>query len=248
MSIKAGLAALGAAAMMAMIPSAANADSGQISVNLGSGWSHDSATPMFDLSRIAPGWSQSANVAVRNDSNERSVLTLSSSNIVDNENGCTHPERVVDNTCSGPDAGELGHAMVFSVYQQGQISQPLWSGTLYDLTKGATLDKGMPAGQIDNYRVQAELPMSSGNETQSDSVQFSLRLTLSGSTASATTEVKGVRISRSSGRGPVAAVLNELPFTGSEASRLIAGSLWMITGGALLLLCVRAFRRARHVA
>src|SRR6185437_2279519 len=127
-------AALGAAAMVMVSAPLASADTGHISINVGSGWTHDAAAPLFDFSRIAPGWNQSVAIGVRNDSSEPSVLTLNSSSILDNENGCTHSERYVDSTCSGSNTGELGHELVLSVYPQVPGTQPLWSGDLYDLT------------------------------------------------------------------------------------------------------------------
>jgi len=162
----------------------ASADSWHLSINTGSGWVHDSGAPLFDITRFAPGLSQSSTMQVRNDSPDAADLSLSADNIVELENGCMHSEAVVDTTC-GPTQGELGHELIFSVYADPEDdgsyeTTPRWTGTLYDLANPVGLLTDLPSAGVVGLRIDMTLPMSSGNETQTDDVDFSFRLTLSG--------------------------------------------------------------------
>src|SRR4051794_20154793 len=82
------------------VPATAWADSGHISVNVGNGWTRDSTEPLFDSDPIAPGWSGSRDLQVRNDSDTDAALLLSATDIVGDENGCNHPETYADTTCA----------------------------------------------------------------------------------------------------------------------------------------------------
>src|SRR5947209_6540902 len=138
--------AVGTALVVAAAP--AMADSGHISINTGSGWTHDASHPLFSVDRITPGWSGSTSLSVRNDSSETANLTLEPTNIVDDENGCDHPESYVDSTCSGANAGELGHELILRVYDQTDSASPIWQGNLYDLESNPTLDSNVASGQV----------------------------------------------------------------------------------------------------
>jgi hypothetical protein len=165
-------------------PSPAHADTTTISINTGSGWVHDSSTPLFDVTRLAPGFTQTQTLMVRNDAADLGDLALSASDIVENENGCMHSEALVDSTC-GATQGELGHELVFNVFLDPENdgsyqATPAWTGTLYDLAAPVSLLTGLPGGGIAGLRVVMTLPASSGNETQTDDVDFSFRLSLTG--------------------------------------------------------------------
>ena len=170
---------------MAAPPVSAYADANDLSVNRGAGWTRDSTTPLFDAIRpIAPGYSESKTLLVRNDAADPGDLSLFASDIVEYENGCMHSEAVVDSTC-GPTQGELGKELIFSVFLDPENdgsyqTTSTWTGTLYGLTRPISLLANLPGGGIAGLKIVMSLPFSSGNETQTDNVDFSFRLTLAG--------------------------------------------------------------------
>jgi len=224
-------------------PSAANG--GQISVNTGSGWTHEPTTPLFDFSRIAPGWSGTASLDVRNDSDTTAAITLRASHVVEDENGCNHPESVVDTTCTGDNAGELGKEIVLSVFpgpgNDGTFAATsTWTGTIEDLANGATLASDLGPADVASYKVTAELPRSSGNETQTDQVGFDMVVGLDGAAGVA---VEGTKITRH-GTSTLRGIADHLPFTGPLAMRLAAAGLSLLFAGlALILLATQRRRR-----
>ena len=179
----AAVAILGAVATVAT-PVTAHADSWTISINTGSGWVHDVTTPLFTVGRLAPGDGQMATLMVRNDSPDAAALALSATDLMEFENGCMHSEAVIDTTC-GATQGEIGKELIFSVFADPENdgtyeATPRWSGTLYDLATPIALASSLPGGGVVGLRVDLTLPRSSGNETQTDSVDFAFRFALAG--------------------------------------------------------------------
>jgi len=268
------VAVLGAIATVAA-PATAHADSWTISINTGSGWVHDSSTPLFDVDRLAPGFGQSATLHVRNDSPQGATLSLAATDLVELENGCMHSESVIDSTC-GATQGELGHQLIFSVYADPEDdgtyeSTPRWTGTLYGLTSPAALLADLPGGAVAGLRIDLALPFSSGNETQTDTVDFAFRFTLAGAggpdspgtivgSGSSTgpgagtstpqgpgsVEVKGIKATRHPQPGVLHDIATQLPFTGTPIERMVAGSLWLLIAGTALSLLARMRRRGRR--
>jgi hypothetical protein len=259
------------AALVAVPATAAQATTQDISINLGSGWVHDAATPLFAVTGFAPGLSQTQTLLVRNDTTDAGDLALSADSIVENENGCMHSEAVIDFTC-GATQGELGHELVFSVFLDPENdgsyqAAPTWTGTLYDLTTPATLLTNIPGGGIVGLKVDMALPFSSGNETQTDDVDFSFRLSLAGSGSPdspgstsgsgpsagsgpvstpqgpGSVEVKGIKVTRHPHHSVLHDITSELPFTGSDTERLVAGALWLLVAGTALTLLAKTRRR-----
>jgi hypothetical protein len=261
-----------AAAFVAVVPAtAAQAVTQDLSINLGSGWVHDSSTPLFAVAGFAPGFSQTRTLLVRNDTTDLGELALSADDIVEFENGCVHSEAFVDATCGATD-GELGKELLFSVYVDPENDgtfqpAPTWAGTLYDLASPASLLASIPGGGIVGLKVDMTLPSSSGNETQTDDVDFSFRLTLtgagspgspgttSGSGPSAgsgsdstpqgpgSVEVKGVKVTRHQHSNVLHDITGQLPFTGTPTERLVAGALWLLVAGTALSLLAATRRR-----
>ena len=240
-----GLAALG----LLVTPGAAHAEVSHLSINLGHGWQQDSTDPIFQLDSIAPGWSASRTMLVRNDSGEPAKLAFTADDIVDAENGCNAPESLVDTTC-GPDQGELGHAVQFSLTVDPENdgtfeAAPRWAGTLYDITSPRVIDADVPAHGTVGVRIHGILPFATtGNEVQTDRLGFGLRITLEQAGSVSAVEVKGTKTSRP----PSGEVLGSLPFTGSRIDRMVASSLWLIIVGVALTLLGRArvARRRGH--
>lgn len=219
--------------------------SGHISINDGSGWTQDPTAPLFDFTRIAPGWTATKTLGVRNDSDAKAALALRTANVDDEENGCNHPESFIDATCTGDNAGELGSELVLTIYgdanQDGTFdSSPSWSGSVRDLEQPDALGD-LAAGASHEYQIVADLPYSSGNETQTDQVQFDLTVSLDG----ATVAVEGTKTTRSHGSGPVQNVIDQLPFTGTPAQRMAAAALSLVLAGTVLVLAATTRRRAK---
>ena len=220
-------------------------DPGHVSINTGTGWTRDPSTPLFDFSRISPGWTASATLGVRNDSRANAALTLRTTGVNDDENGCNHPESFVDTTCTGKNAGELGAEIVLRVFGDSDNdgtfdNTPTWTGNIRDLEGAGSLGE-LGAGVAHNYKIDAELPYSSGNETQTDKVSFDLVVSLDG----AGVEVEGTKTTRSTGSGTIRQVIDRLPLTGTPAERLVAASLWLILAGAAIVLLARQQGRRR---
>jgi len=265
---------LGAIAALAT-PAAAHADSWTISVNTGTGWVHDSATPLFNIDRLAPGYGQTATLMVRNDSPDAAALSLSATDLVEFENGCMHSEAVIDTTC-GATQGEIGKELVFSVFADPENdgtyeATPRWTGTLYGLATPATLASSLPGSGVIGLRMDMALPSSSGNETQTDSVDFAFRFALAGAGVAAlpgisggsgspstgpgtgistpqgpgSVEVKGIKATRHPHSGVLHDITSQLPFTGTPAERLVAGGLWLLIAGTALSMLGRMHRRRR---
>jgi len=253
---------------------AAFADTPNLSINTGSGWTQTSATPLFNDSQIVPGWTGSQSFLVRNDSSTSGPLYINAEHIVEDENGCTPPEALVDNTC-GPNDGELGHALQFSFYvdpeNDGSFeATPRWTGTVYDILSPTLLASTMPASSTWGVRVDGTLPLSTGNQTQSDQMGFDFALTLTGirapSTPGASTgprvstgpgtpatpqgpgsvEVRGIKVTRHVQTGVLHDITSQLPFTGTPAERLVEAALWLLIAGAAFTLLARA--RPRRTA
>jgi len=236
-----GAFALAFPAASASATATSTAGAGQVSVNTGSGWTHDPTGPLFDFSRIAPGWSATKTIGIRNDGPASAALSLDASNVVDNENGCNHPESVVDTSCSGTDAGELGAEMILAVYDSADTATtPLWRGSIRALEQPATLGS-LSTGAVRSLVIAAELPAASGNETQTDSVTFDLAVNLDG----ATVAVEGTKTTRATG-GLVNRALDQLPFTGTPAERLVAAAICLLLLGSAVSLFARG-RRAPEV-
>jgi hypothetical protein len=176
---------------------------------------------------------------VRNDGGETSSLRLTSTAVVDDENGCNRPESLVDATCSGDNTGELGREMTFTVSASADPQSPLWGGTLYDLEHGVVLDSGVAPDQVDDFIIKAELPASSGNETQTDRLAFTLVIGLNGAPGVA---VEGTKITRNP-PSTLDQIASHLPFTGSPAMRLAAAGLSLLLAGTALILLATQRRR-----
>lgn len=259
-------ASAGLALAVLLFPSSARASGEPISINVGGGWVHDATAPLFTSTGIVPGWTAAKTLEVRNNTNASATLGISSADVVDNENGCMHSEAVVDHTCgSGPNEGELGHGLVFSIFvdpsdTNAYPTTPAWSGTLYDMQTPAVLSSSMPANAVWGLRIAVALPRSSGNETQTDTVSYSLRLNGSGlGTTDLATSVLGVTYTKGGGDSTpsgihVASVLGSnvvragLPFTGSDILAVLPLGVTLIVGGSLFWLIGLAHRgrRAGH--
>jgi hypothetical protein len=231
-------ARLVAAAVIALIvtaPTAAHAGDAGLTVDAPDG-------PLFDAADIFPGWAQRSELQVGNDTDAPAAISLEATDIVDLENGCNHPESLADDTCD-TNGGELGEQLLLTLYADadgdGQVDPtPAWSGTLRQLTTAVPLASHLASGASTPVRIDAALPLTSGNETQTDQVAFDLRISLAGDTV----VVEGARHTRTPEHGVLETVVDHLPFTGTPADRLVAGAGWTVGAGLLLMLLARRRR------
>lgn len=270
------LAAAGVAAAVALLPTAPAAIAAPpgLSINTGSGWTQGSTTPLFSIGKIVPGWSDTEGFEIRNDTTSSGVLYLAANNIVEAENGCTPDESLVDTTC-GANEGELGQYLQFRLFLDPENdgtfeATPAWTGTLGDIATPIVLSSNMPAGGTWGIRVEAALPIATGNQTQSDQVGFDFALTLTGAGTSGSSgdssgsgpstgpgsqttpqgpgsvEVKGIKVSRAD-PGLLHDITSSLPFTGGPVERLLAGAVWLLVAGTALSMLAAARRRGRAI-
>ena len=215
----------------------ASADNNQIKIEIpgdGQGWAHDPGRPLLTVSRMMPGSVASTTFGVLNDSPYKTKLSISSADVRDNDNGCNAPEAQVDTTC-GAGQGELGRQLVFSLYldktkTRSFVATPVWSGSVRDLAHPVTIAAEMPAHAAWNVKLEVDFPRSSGNETQGDVLDFTLRI----GTTGLPVQVLGEKIKRG----------GALPFTGAELALLaIAGAIAAALGATILRV---ADKRASH--
>ncbi|HET7312286.1 MAG TPA: hypothetical protein VFJ17_13275 [Mycobacteriales bacterium] len=207
---------------------AAGADTNQVKINVagdGQGWVHDPGKPILTVNGMMPGSDASTVFGVLNDSTYDTDLSISSANIRDDDNGCKASESVVDSTCGGGE-GELSHELVFSLYvdktRTGTFdAAPVWSGNIRDLSEPVTVVGQMSAHAAWDVKVNVDFPRSSGNETQSDALGFTLRI----GTAALPVQVLGEKARRG----------GALPFTGAELAVLgVAAAIAAALGVTIL--------------
>lgn len=176
-------AAMTALAVSLLGPVAAQA-APQIELNInGSGFTANPVTALFNLNNLAPGQSNTGTVGVRNPYSDDGTLKLQATNVKNWENGCNGSEHAAgDTTCGGgSDQGELGAALVFSVEVSAGPVGPwthTWSGSTADLEAVADVHVTVPASSDRYLRMTVTLPWTTGNEVQSDSIAFDLRVNL----------------------------------------------------------------------
>lgn len=136
--------------------------------------------PVFDFSEIYPGATLSSVVRVSNVGNEPGNLTMSAKDIVD-ESRCSGAEVRAGIAC-GSGKGHLGEQVEFSIEHlpAGAGAVHVWSGRIDQLDDVALPPSPLAAGSSEEYRLNAHLPATSGNETQSDLLGFDLRFDLAG--------------------------------------------------------------------
>ncbi|NJC71081.1 hypothetical protein HC031_15370 [Planosporangium thailandense] len=189
---------------------------------------------LLETTGFAPGRSDAGTVAVRNDSDAPARLTITATDVRDDDNGCTRAERLVDNGC-GPGQGELGSEVVVSLDVARDSAgpyTPIWQGAFASLRRGVVAGALLAAHERRVLRLAVRLPIQSGNETQTDRLGFTLDLTLEGDFGTETGTVPGSPL----GGGP-----NWLPVTGLPAAVLLALS----AGVGLLLAGVGLFVAGR---
>ena len=262
-----GIALLGAAcvALVAGIlnPGAADAATSHVRIEVvgsGDGFTQNPTGPLVDTTGLVPGQSASGTMGVVSDFADPADFFIRLVDVVDDDNGCTPAERVVDPNCgSGP--GDLAAALTFSVavsISQNGTYVPTWTGNAAELTQGVPATRGVDAGVARWVRLTVSLPTSTGNAVQTDTYGFGVRVTAqtdsgsggvqigngngsgNGSGSGTGTGVSGGGTASGSSHGPLG-----LAFTGTQAAMLVGAGVLLVAGGILLVVSGSLRRRVR---
>ncbi|QWZ08982.1 hypothetical protein KRR39_03885 [Nocardioides panacis] len=243
------LAALLLLVMAAGTAPAASADDGLLLIDVpgdGTGFVHDTDSPLLRFGELAPGYSTSGTLELRNDSTRRAGLRLRSFDVEESENGCVRPERNDgDVTCTG-EGGELADWLEVEV---GQVTpeggRSLWQGSLTELDgpgAGVAL-ASLGAGEVLPLRVTVTMRRDAGNDTMTDAVGFGLRWSAQTDSRESRAEVLGVAAYAPTGGSPAPAT--GLPLVGRAIPVWLAlADLAVLLGGGVVVLAVRRRRPA----
>lgn len=206
--------------------------------------------PTNDPMRLAPGYSTEREVRVLNEAVDTSELHLQARNLVDDDNGCVHPETRDGDTTCGVDGGELSDWMRITVTRLGGTTDELlWTGTLAELADGAVLESAMPAKAEWRLRLTSELPREAGNDTQTDRVSYDLRWTMSSERGPDDVDIAGVEAEAGGSAGggaprlPGGVVIGGLPATGTTVGLLLLlTTAGLLSAGSIMIAAGR--RRA----
>lgn len=210
----------------------------------GGGFTASPTGQLIDELKLAPGFSTSGIMGVLNSSTAAAAMTVSMNNVVSSENGCTHPELAEPGGCSaGP--GQLAGELVFAIAvsdSQGGTYTAAWTGSAAQLQSGVHVTDGIAAGSAEWVRLSVDLPMAAGNEVQSDTFGFGLRVTLESNGSSTSAGVGGVTAARGGGTAALSSGSSGLAFTGVPAVLMSAAGLLLVLSGVLLIVGVRTAR------
>lgn len=205
--------------------------------------------PLFDAQSLwlLPGASTTATMLVANQGSSAGRLGLQAVGVVNHENGCTEPEGDVDASCSA-DEGEMSDALVVKAFidRTGKLAfptEPAWAGPFRDFAVGTNVRAGMAAGEIWGVRLELALPLTAGNEVQSDEVGFALAVSLT-ETDPAPEVLGETLVQPAAGEGTSdRAVVGKLPRTGLPFGPLAASGGALVVIGAVLRTAMRRRRR-----
>jgi hypothetical protein len=187
--------------------------------------------PLLDVDRLVPGASTSAVIGIRNGFGAAAATQLRLVDVHDDDNGCPPPEAAVDRSC-GVGGGEIADALVFRVAvattRTGAYTGT-WRGSARQLRRGIAAGLTVPSGGERWLRLTAMLDPDAGNEIQSDTLGFRLRLVLATSLGTA-----GV----SAGPGGVGGA-GGLAYTGGSVALLLVGGVLVLLAGTLVVLEAR---------
>jgi hypothetical protein len=229
------------------VPAAASPSGIELDVG-GSGFTASPTATLIQVTRMAPGSSASGVMGVRNTSGDNTAVSVQFVDVDSSEHGCTHPERAMG--CDPHGAGQLGDALLFTIEVASSKGGPYstgWTGDAAALQHGISVGAGLAARSTEWLRLTVALPTSVGNEVQSDTFGFNLRVALSGpgaAVAGASYGIAGVSTVRGVhglGVGPQSA--GGLAFTGLPMLLMIGAGVLLVVCGALVAM---AFRERRQ--
>lgn len=232
-----GIAALAAALCCLVLgvllpPSADAAGGGRVQVSLpGQSFTAHPSGSLFQVGGLAPGAATSAVLGVRSGFGGDTALRLKLLDVHDDDNGCTPAETAVDHSC-GVGGGDLGAAVVFTVATSTTRSgtfAPAWTGTVAQLKQGAATQVVLRAHEQRWLQVTAALPATVGDEIQSDTLGFRLRVELAASSG-----IAGVSVGPGDSHGASGHGVDSLALTGASVSLLTVGGVLLLLAGVLI--------------
>jgi len=187
----------------------------------------------LDVSDIAPGYEDSWLVTVVNERPEPVAVGVRVDDLRNAENGCSGPESRVDDTCDGD--GELGEHLRLRLGTPDNVR--MFSAPLDEAVSGSGQLVTVPAQGETEVVIGLRLPASTGNEVQTDSVDFVLvwRAETVLGTVPETAE-DGVELRSTVVGGDSSA---DLAQTGARIMLLVGLAVALVAGGALLFLMTR---------
>ncbi|MCD6241510.1 hypothetical protein J7K27_08400 [Candidatus Bathyarchaeota archaeon] len=126
----------------------------------------------INLTDLLPGCNNSESVIISNSGSINGKLSVSFSNLVDNENGLTEPELLLGDT--EPD-GELAENLYLVITIDGT---EVYKGYANDVLSGGITDYPLNAGASVTFTVNYSIDESVGNIIQSDAVSFTITFLL----------------------------------------------------------------------
>lgn len=232
-----GLAALAAALCCLVLgvllpPSADAAAGGRVQISLpGKSFTARPSGSLFQVGGLAPGTSTSALLGVRSGFGGDTTLRLRLLDVHNDDNGCTAAEARIDHSC-GVGGGDLGTAVVFTLATSKSRSGTFataWTGTVAQLQQGVATDVVLRAHAQRWLRVTAALPAAVGNEVQSDTFGFRLRVELE-----AASGVAGVSVGPRTSHGASGHGVDSLAYTGASVALLTLGGALLLVAGLLI--------------
>ncbi|MEM3581314.1 MAG: TasA family protein [Candidatus Bathyarchaeia archaeon] len=126
----------------------------------------------IDLADLLPGCSGSESVVIKNIGSVNGKLSISFSNLVDNENGLTEPELVLDDT---EPYGELAENLYLKITVDGTV---VYEGYANGVLSGGLANYPLNAGASVTFTVNYSIDESVGDVIQSDVVGFTITFSL----------------------------------------------------------------------
>jgi len=126
----------------------------------------------INLTDLLPGCNSSQSVVINNTGSVNGKLSISFSNLIDDENGLTEPELVLGDT--GPD-GELAENLHLKITVDGTV---VYEGPASGVLSGGLTNYPLNAGASVSFTVNYSIDESVGNIIQSDVVGFTITFLL----------------------------------------------------------------------
>jgi hypothetical protein len=189
---------------------------------------------------LMPGSQSTVDFVVHNESSAAGSLSVSATDVTEDDEGCVRSERDAGDVTCGDGGGELGQWLELRLMTvDGSATHEAWAGTVQDLAHAAPLLTKVAGGDAPHLRLEVSLPRDAGNDTMSDRTTFALRWTWTADLVDSQTSVLGVQ-QGTPGPGGSAS----LPSTGSAISPGFLGTLTALLGiGAILAVAGRRRRR-----
>lgn len=143
----------------------------------------DATVTFLSETGVAPGDGGTATMTVANAGSLTGYIDVEVASLTDYENGLSGNENSVDNTGGDPGAGNGELSQYLEVHAEFQNGPDLWSG--FDtadnrLQPGTVYDEDyqLAGGASDTFVLDWQLPTSTGDDAQSDGIEFALTFSL----------------------------------------------------------------------